>query len=91
MTDLKKIAGAFGMNVSKLADTLGYTKQGLYNAVQAHKSGNRMYAALRLLAQDSDHMYQMDQQRAELDRKCREDAIDEMAEACGLISPVKRK
>ena len=87
MTDLKKIAGAFGMNVS----TLGYTKQGLYNAVQVHKSGNRMYAALRLLAQDSDQMYQMDQQRAELDRKCREDAIDEMAEACGLISPVKRK
>lgn len=88
MIDLKAIAGAFDVPITRFASLIGYTPQGLYSAVKGKSSHNRMYSAMEELKRESDLIYQHDIQRAESKRKCRENAITEMSEACGLITPV---
>jgi len=88
MMDLKEVAGAFDMPITKLASLIGYTRQGLRSAVKGKSSHNRMYSAMEKLKRESDLIYQYDIQMAEEKRKCREKAITELSEACGLISPI---
>lgn len=88
MIDLKRIAGAFEISVTSLASLIGYSTQGLYSAVKGKSSHNRMYEAMKELKRESDNLYRYDIEMAESKRKHRENAITELSEACGLISPV---
>lgn len=90
MANLVEIARAFDVSVTCFASMLGYTKPGLYEAVKKHNSGRRMAEAIKRIKKDSDYLYDLDLKHAQGNRKRREAAIDELAEACGLISPVKR-
>lgn len=49
-----------------------------------------MAEAIKRIKKDSDHLYDLELKHAQGNRKRREAAIDELAEACGLISPVNR-
>lgn len=88
MIDLKIIARAFDMSVTNFSKFIGYTRQALYNATNGKSSNNRMYASMRMLKRESDLIYQADLERAESKKKDRENAITELSESCGLISPV---
>lgn len=88
MADLKEICRAFDMSITGFAKLIGYTRQGLYNAVNGKSSRDRMYAAMRMLKRESDLIYQKEIEMADQKRKDRENAITELSESCGLISPV---
>lgn len=88
MADLKEICRAFEMSITGFAKMIGYTRQGLYNAVNGKSSQNRMHAAMKMLKRESDLIYQKEIEMADQRRKDRENAITELSESCGLISPV---
>lgn len=90
VANLVEIARAFDVSVTCFASMLGYTKPGLYEAVKKHNSGGRMAEAIKRIKKDSDYLYDLDLKRTRENRERREAAIDELAEACGLLSPVKR-
>lgn len=88
MVNLKEICGAFELSITDFAKLIGYTRQGLYSAIAGKSSHGRMYSAMKKLKRESDLIYQKEIELANQRRKARENAITEMSEACGLITPV---
>lgn len=88
MADLKEICRVFEMSITDFAKLIGYTRQGLYNAVNGKSSHGRMYSSMKLLKRESDLIYQKEIEMADQRRKDRENAITELSQSCGLISPV---
>lgn len=88
MVNLKEICRVFEMSITDFAKLIGYTRQGLYNAVNGKSSRDRMYASMKTLKRESDLTYQKEIEMADMRRKDRENAITELSESCGLISPI---
>lgn len=79
MIDLRDIAKAFGCNVSVLANTMGYTRQGLYFAIRNGETNKtRMRAALEHLHTIDELQYQEDMAAAEEQSKVRQQGIRDM-------------
>jgi len=88
MVNLKKICRVFDMSITDFAKLIGYTRQGLYNAVNGKSSRDRMHVSMKMLKRESDLIYQKEIEMADQRRKDRENAITELSESCGLISPI---
>lgn len=88
MVKLKEVCAVFEMSITDFAKLIGYTRQGLYNAVNGKSSRNRMHSSMKLLKRESDLIYQKEIEMADQRRKDRENAITELSESCGLISPI---
>lgn len=79
MIDLRDIAKAFGCNVSVLANTMGYTRQGLHTALKTGEvQKTRMRAALEHLRTIDELQYQEDMAAAEEQSKVRQQSIRDM-------------
>lgn len=80
MMDLKDIAKAFGCNVSMLANTMGYTRQGLHTAVNTGEvQKTRMYGSLKHLEAISQLKYEEELMRAKERKQERDKGIEDMA------------
>ena len=90
MVNLKEVCAVFQMSITDFAKLIGYTRQGLYNAVNGKSSRDRMYASMKLLKRESDLTYQKEIEMADQRRNDREKAITELSESCGLISTIGR-
>lgn len=79
--DLKDVATTFGLTVRGLAEVLGYTTQGLYISTRRPpgNGSNRRKQALQILDLRNVVEYQKDLQMAEVKRREREKAIEELA------------
>ena len=87
MIDLRDIAKAFGCNVSVLANTMGYTRQGLYYAIRnGEVSKARMRAALEHLKTIDQLQFKEDMTAAEELSKIRQKEIRDMEEIFNLGS-----
>ena len=79
MIDLRDIAKAFGCNVSVLANTMGYTRQGLYYAIRnGGVSKARMRASLEHLKTIDQLQFKEDMTAAEELSKIRQQGIRDM-------------
>lgn len=80
MMDLRDIAKAFGCNVSMLANTMGYTRQGLHTALKTGEvQKTRMYGSLKHLEAISHLQYEEDIIRAKERKQDRDKGIEGMA------------
>ena len=90
---LKGIARIFGKNATELADTMGYSKQGLYLVTQRPPqnslSKRRRKEALKKLDEYSEHTLKQDMQKALAAYDRRGVAIMEMARLMQMKPDVK--
>ncbi|MCI6467049.1 MAG: hypothetical protein MSA90_16480 [Faecalicatena sp.] len=87
MFDLRDIAKAFGCNVSVLANTMGYTRQGLYYAVHSGEvQRKRMRAALDHLKTIDQLQFKEDISAAEERSNIRQQGIRDMENIFNLVS-----
>lgn len=85
MMDLKDIAKAFGCNVSMLANTMGYTRQGLHTAINTGEvQKTRMYGSLKHLEAISQLKYEEELMRAKEHKQERDKGIEDMAHLFNL-------
>lgn len=87
MFDLRDIAKAFGCNVTVLANTMGYTRQGLYYAVHSGEvQEKRMRAALEHLKTIDQLQFKEEILAAEERSKIRQQGIRDMEKIFNLVS-----
>lgn len=85
MIDMKKLAKQFNCNVSVLANTMGYTRQGLHVALQTGEvQKTRMYGSLKHLEAISQLQYEEEIAIAKERKKDRDKGIEEMARLFNL-------
>ena len=88
MINLKDTAALFGKSLNELADTMGYTRQGLYDIFVTGKCNpnlKRLRAALQLLSNESDRQMCEQIGNAKLDASRREEALKQIADRFGVI------
>lgn len=75
--NLKDVAWAFDMTVEKLAKFMGYTRQGLYDAVSRNKRlrGGKYNAAIEKLSLLNEQMTQVEKETALRNYEKRKNAI----------------
>jgi DNA-binding XRE family transcriptional regulator len=80
--DLKNISEKFGMNVKEFAQTIGYTRQALYQVAtdKNNINRNRLNTAISLLQMINDAEYRKDIEAATKRKVERERAINELRE-----------
>lgn len=90
--NLKEVAVAFGMTITKFAEFLGYSKQALYQLNDGTNGicTSRYYSALRLLKFQSDKMYEDALEKAERDKATREALIQQMCDNVSAIGVIER-
>lgn len=89
--DLKELAAGFDMKVGELAEFLGYSRQALYQMNDGTNGvcTGRYYAVLKLLAFQSDKLYEDDLKRALEKKQFRERMVRQMCNSVGAINVVK--
>lgn len=77
MMNIREIANAFDMSVSRFAAYIGYSRQALYSEVPA-RNNVRGKAAIEMLDMRNHQLFAADQETAEKKFKARENAIRDL-------------
>lgn len=79
---VKEIAKLFGMNVNTLASATGYSRQGLYNAIEnkCNRNDKRFNAFIDHLQFISMHIHEQDIAEAKIQYNLRKKLLEELKE-----------